>query len=140
MIPFSFLKNAMGLHIYNFFLLLLQALNYNEFYHIRFKEEIERVRDSLEFRKKIENHLPLIKKLSQGMGRKSLINLRELNTLYQTLAAEKAMNLALPQCAESDFRSGLLKDGAALWYSLFCYNDNLKKLSGGEFHRKHVIN
>ena len=81
-----------------------------------------------------ENELsPFMKELGKMMGRTSPISLLDMNHLYQTLAAEKAMNLSLPEWGNSLFPDGNLHKGAILQYLLYGYNEKLRRLSGGKF-------
>ncbi|XP_058795101.1 venom acid phosphatase Acph-1-like [Phymastichus coffea] len=103
-----------------------------------YTSEYKRVLASSEFKRQIDELTPFLADLGRNMGKNATCSLLDANNLYHTLAALKAMKLALPIWAAGIYPNGALRKGALLQYQLYGYNDQLKRLAGGVLLRKMI--
>lgn len=101
----------------------------NYFIH-RYKEELERVKDSSTVQREYKVFDELKENLRNWTGNK-IETARDMFNLYHTLKAESSMNFKLPNWTKNIFPNGLLEKATIFDYQLRSYNIKLRKLYGG---------
>ncbi|XP_025262794.1 venom acid phosphatase Acph-1-like isoform X2 [Camponotus floridanus] len=95
------------------------------------------LQNNVAIKKKVAEFADLMKKVSIYTG-KNMTTIYDLYSIYQTLEAEAAFGLRLPEWTQSLFPNGALMNATILHYDLFSYGI-LKTLNGGPLLRK-IIN
>lgn len=71
-----------------------------------------------------------MKELTEETG-KEIVTIKAIYYLYYLLAAEKSLNLELPEWTHRYFPDGPMRDAVFFYYETMSYSDELKKFSGG---------
>jgi len=95
------------------------------------------LQNNVAIKKKVSEFADLMKKVSIYTG-KNMTTIYDLYLIYQTLAAEAAFGLRLPEWTQSLFPNGALMNATVLQFDLFSY-DMLNKINGGMFESKTYI-